>query len=149
MSRKALLRLILVLLIVAGVVAIYLYQLSLIPDAPVRSSVGEGHVLTGVVKSSKDGRPVPGARLVFWLVGPDSNYDDAHRAKMFADGEGRYRFVSNYPTRYTEAPHIHVHAMAQGYRGRATEYFPPNGSEGGTFDVELEPDGLWSLLFYR
>jgi hypothetical protein len=149
MSRRVILRLVLVLLIIAGLVTIYVYQLSIIPDAPVRAKVGEGHVLTGVVKSSKDGRPIPGARLVFWLVGPDSNYDEAHRAKMFADGEGRYRLESNYPTRYTEAPHIHVYGMAEGYRGRATEYFPPEGSGGGTFDVELEEDGLWSLLFYR
>src|SRR5687767_6736777 len=146
MSRKALLRLILVLLIVAGLVTIYFYQLSLIPDSPVCSTVGQGHVLTGVVKWSKDGSPVPGARFVLWLVRPDSNYDDAHRDKMFADGERRYRFESNYPTRYTEATQIHVHAMGQGYRGSETEYFPTEGSEGGTFDVELEEDGLWSLL---
>ena len=86
---------------------------------------------------------------MFWLVGPDGNYDEEHRAKLFANGSGQYKFESNFPTRYTEPPHIHVYAMAQGYRGLTTQYFPANDQQSGVFDLQLEPDAIWSLLFFR
>ena len=55
------------------------------PGAPERTSVGQGYVLSGVVKSTTC-RPIPGARIELWLAAPDGNYDDAHRATMFTDG---------------------------------------------------------------
>jgi phosphohistidine phosphatase SixA len=54
------------------------------PNAPVRAQVGQGHVLQGVVRSAADCSPIPGARLEFWLAGADGEYDDDHRATMFA-----------------------------------------------------------------
>ena len=54
------------------------------PNAPERTSVGKGHVLTGTVRSSSDCSPIERARIEFWLAGPDGKYDDDHRATIFS-----------------------------------------------------------------
>ncbi|HET6946653.1 MAG TPA: intradiol ring-cleavage dioxygenase, partial [bacterium] len=93
------------------------------PGAPMRDQVGRGHVLTGVVKSSRDCRPLGGARIEFWLAGPSGEYGDAWRATVAADREGRYRFESHLPPPYAGRPsHIHVRVSAQGHRVLVTQY---------------------------
>src|SRR5512137_1533853 len=61
------------------------------PNAPVRSRIGSGYVLSGTVRSAATCRPIPGARIEFWQAGPDGNYGDAWRATVYADKRGRYR----------------------------------------------------------
>jgi hypothetical protein len=36
------------------------------PGAPLRAVVGQGHVLTGTVRSGRDCRPIAGARVELW-----------------------------------------------------------------------------------
>jgi polyisoprenoid-binding protein YceI len=113
-----------------------------IDDAPVRSSVGTGHVLTGVVRSSKGCAPIEGAKLIIWLANPQGIYDDDHRGMVFTDASGKYRFESNFPGIYSEMPipHIHLHISAEGHRGVEQEYHPKEGQTEGTFDVVLAPE---------
>jgi hypothetical protein len=40
-----------------------------VPNAPERTSVGKGHILSGVVRSSADCSLIAGTRIEFWLVG--------------------------------------------------------------------------------
>jgi protocatechuate 3,4-dioxygenase beta subunit len=108
------------------------------PGAPERTSVGQGYVLNGVVKSTTC-RPIPGAQLEFWLAAPDGNYDDAHRATMFADGSGKYRFESNFPPQYSfRPPHIHMRISSPGYQPLVTQHYPQEGQSQGTYDLVLE-----------
>lgn len=110
------------------------------PGAPVRERVGQGHVLTGVVKSSRDCRPLGGVRIEFWLAGPAGDYGDAWRATVAADREGRYRFESHVPPPYAGRPsHIHVRVSAPGHRVLVTQYYPPAGAREGRFDLVVEP----------
>ncbi len=110
--------------------------------APVRASVGKGYVLQGVVKSARDCTAIPGAKIEFWLAGPDGNYDDAHRATVLADKSGAYRFESNFPPKYTfRPPHIHVKVTAPGFRDLVTQHYPKKGEKQGTFDLVLIPAG--------
>ncbi|RJR42634.1 MAG: intradiol ring-cleavage dioxygenase [Deltaproteobacteria bacterium] len=112
------------------------------PNAPVRSSVDKGYVLEGVVKSARDCAAIPGAKIEFWLAGPDGNYDDAHRAAVLADKSGAYRFESNFPPKYTfRPPHIHVKVTAPGFRDLVTQHYPRKGEKQGTFDLVLVPAG--------
>ena len=112
------------------------------PDPPVRSVVGQGHVLTGMVRSSAGCAPVAGAKLVFWLAGPNGDYDDDHTATVFADSTGAYRFESNYPAFYgAGGPHIHLSISAPGYRRVETELFPYCGQTEGVFEPILAPSG--------
>lgn len=110
------------------------------PDAPVRSAVGRGHVLTGTVLSARDCRPLAGARIEFWLAGPAGAYGDDWRATVAADAQGRYRFESHAPPAYGgRPPHIHVRVSAAGHRVLVTQYYPSAGSAEGRFDLVLAP----------
>lgn len=111
------------------------------PAAPERSKVGDGHVLSGVVRSARDCSPIEGARIEFWLVGPEGRYDDGHRAIVHSDESGTYRFESNFPPGYFgRPPHIHIRVAARGYRVLITQYYPESGTTEGTFDLVLIPE---------
>ncbi len=108
------------------------------PNAPERTSIGKGHVLKGVVRSSTDCRPIPGAQLEFWQVNEQAEYDDDHRATMFADSAGAYSFESNYPLAYSGRPsHIHLRVTAEGHQTLITQFYPQEGVTEATFDIVL------------
>ncbi|MCS7235276.1 MAG: intradiol ring-cleavage dioxygenase [Armatimonadota bacterium] len=111
------------------------------PGAPMRSSVGRGYVLAGRVLGAPTCQPLPGARLEFWLAGPDGRYGDGYRATVVADPSGAYRFESHFPPPYAgRPPHIHVRASAPGYRVLVTQHYPRPGTTGAQFDLVLEPE---------
>lgn len=112
------------------------------PDAPVRSIVGNGYKLKGQVKSSADCSPISGAKIEFWLAGPDGQYDDAHRATMHSDQNGFYSLESNYPPSYSSRPpHIHIRITAPGYRTLVTQHYPKPGESKSSSDLVLTPGG--------
>lgn len=108
------------------------------PNAPERTSVGKGHVLKGVVRSSTNCRLIPGAQLEFWQVNEQAEYDDDHRATMFADNAGAYSFESNFPLAYSGRPsHIHLRVTAEGHQTLITQFYPQEGETEATFDIVL------------
>lgn len=110
------------------------------PNAPVRSSVGTGYVLSGTVRSSADCKPVRNAKIEFWLVGPDGRYDDAFRATVYADDSGMYTFESNSPKPYAgRPPHIHVMVTAEGFDQLITQHYPEEGAKNASWDLVLTP----------
>lgn len=111
------------------------------PNAPERTSVGKGHILSGVVRTSVDCSPVTGARIECWLAGQDGSYDDEHRATLFSDKTGLYKFESNFPPPYMGRPsHIHMKITERGYQTLITQYYPAHGKTEGEFDVVLIPE---------
>lgn len=110
------------------------------PNAPVRSGVGKGYVLTGTVRSSADCSSIAKARIEFWLTGPDGRYGDDYRATVFADRSGTYRFESNAPKPYYgRPPHIHIRVSADGYRTLITQHYPALNTTKAGFDLVLIP----------
>jgi catechol 1,2-dioxygenase len=108
------------------------------PGAPVRTSVGSGYVLSGAVLGAEKCQPVPKARMEFWLANPRGDYDDAHRATVFAGQSGEYRFESNVPISYGgRPPHIHVRVRASGYEELVTQHYPERGQRKANFDLVL------------
>jgi len=108
------------------------------PGAPVRTSVGSGYVLSGTVLAAEECKPIPNARIEFWLANPRGNYDDAHRATVFAGERGGYRFKSNMPVSYGgRPPHIHVRVRAPGYEELVTQHYPERGQRRANFDLIL------------
>jgi len=103
------------------------------PDAPVRSIVGTGHVLTGSIVSSVDGAPIVGAKVELWPEYADRGHVDSARATVFTDASGLYRFVCDPPE------HIHMRITADGYVGIAQNSYHPDGRSEGTFDIVLRP----------
>ena len=110
------------------------------PNAPIRSSVGTGYVLRGVVRTAKDCSPVAGAMVELWLAGPNGEYDDAHRATIIADASGAYRFESNIPQPYYgRPPHIHLRVSAKGFSTLVTQHYPATSTKEAVFDTVLVP----------
>ena len=108
--------------------------------APVRASVGRGYIVSGVVRSSNDCSPVRGAQIEFWLAGADGKYDDDHRATMYADDKGAFRFESNYPPPYSGRPsHTHIRVSAGKFKTLVTQHYPEQGKSAAAFDLVLIP----------
>jgi catechol 1,2-dioxygenase len=108
------------------------------PGAPVRTSVGRGYVLSGAVLAAEECKPIPNARMEFWLANPRGDYDDAHRATVIAGERGRYRLESNVPVSYGgRPPHIHVRVRAPGYEELVTQHYPERGQRKANFDLVL------------
>jgi protocatechuate 3,4-dioxygenase beta subunit len=106
--------------------------------APVRPKVGTGYVLSGRVLAARTCRPIAKARIELWLANPQGEYDDAHRATMFASTAGRYRFESNRPVAYSgRPPHIHLRVSARGFRTLVTQHYPRAGRSSATFNIVL------------
>ncbi len=109
-------------------------------NAPERSSVGQGYKLSGVVRSSAGCSALKGARIEFWLAGPDGRYSDEYRATLFSDSEGSYSFQSHFPPAYAgRPPHIHIRASADGYKTLVTQQYPVLEQKQATFDLVLIP----------
>ena len=108
------------------------------PNAPVRTSVGSGYVLSGAVLAAEECKPIRKTRIEFWLANPRGDYDDAHRATVFSGERGRYRFESNVPVSYGgRPPHIHVRVRASGYEELITQHYPERGQRKANFDLVL------------
>jgi protocatechuate 3,4-dioxygenase beta subunit len=81
-------------------------------------------------------QPIPKARIEFWLANPRGDYDDAHRATVFASERGEYRLESNVPVSYGgRPPHIHVRVRAPGYEELVTQHYPQRGQRKANFDL--------------
>jgi protocatechuate 3,4-dioxygenase beta subunit len=95
--------------------------------------VGKGHILTGVVRSSKDCAPVANVKLEFWPEEGNLGHPDSARATLFSGEDGSYRFECNPPD------HIHMRISAPGYRTIGMNSYHPEGKAEGTFDIVLLP----------
>lgn len=110
------------------------------PDAPLRSSVGKGYVMTGMVKSARDCTPIAKATIEFWLTNPEGDYDDQHRATVISDHSGTYRFESGRPTDYGfRPPHTHLRITVEGFKTLVTQHYPEEGISKARFDIVLIP----------
>jgi protocatechuate 3,4-dioxygenase beta subunit len=110
------------------------------PGAPVRNKVGAGFLLHGQILSVNGCRPLAGSRMEFWLVNPAGEYDDSHRATVFADRQGRYTFEANRPTNYGDRlPHIHMMITAKDHEQLITQYYPKENETEALFNIVLEP----------
>jgi protocatechuate 3,4-dioxygenase beta subunit len=112
------------------------------PGAPVRASMGKGHVLVGVVRSADNCGPVGRARLEFFQSGPQgysTGKSWAHRATVFTRADGSYRLEGAYPSSTGPPPHIHMRVTAPGFEALNTTFFPRAGALRSRLVLVLEP----------
>lgn len=107
---------------------------SYIPNSPEKNIVGTGHVITGVVLSSVDCKPIANAKLEFWPEYKGLGHPDSARATFFTDENGQYRFECDQPE------HIHMRISAEGYVTIGVNSYHPEGASEGTFDIVLRPE---------
>jgi hypothetical protein len=103
------------------------------PDSPVRVVVGRGHVLTGVVLSSRNCAPIPNAKLELWPEQAGKGHPEEQRATIYTNEQGLYRFECNPPE------HIHMRISAPGYRTIGVNNYHPEGQSEGELDIALLP----------
>jgi len=107
---------------------------------PFRAKIGTGHVLTGVVLSALDCRPLRRARVELWQANRNGDYTRAGSASVNTDRFGRFRFEGPFPPSYEGRPgHIHMRIFAANHEVLLTRYVPSRGSRRGTIRLVLRP----------
>jgi protocatechuate 3,4-dioxygenase beta subunit len=110
---------------------------------PQRAKIGAGHVLTGVILSALDCKPLARARVELWQAAKNGKYTRASSATVITDRAGRFRFEGPYPTRYSSGPaHIHMRVSAPVHEQLLTRYVPAPGARRGNIRLVLAPQAL-------
>lgn len=112
-----------------------------VAGAPERSRTGDGFNVEGAVRSTRECKALPGAKLEWWSANPRGDYDDGHRATQLTDGEGRFRYLTDMPGKYPGRPvHLHVKITAPGHKALVTQVYPKPNQTAITQDFVLQPD---------
>lgn len=110
---------------------------------PVRASIGEGHVLTGVVVSSLDCKPIRGARVELWQANAKGVYVRALSGTVITDRNGRFRFQGPYPAQYEGTPpHIHLRVIASAHEVLLSRFIPAPRARRGSIKLVLVPQAV-------
>ena len=110
---------------------------------PRRAQIGTGHVLTGVVRSALDCRPIAGAIVELWQASKNGRYTRAGSATVVTDRSGRFRFQGPYPPSYEgRPPHIHLRVSARLHETLLARYEPAPGARSGRIRLVLVPAAL-------
>jgi protocatechuate 3,4-dioxygenase beta subunit len=105
---------------------------------PLRSKIGTGHVLTGVVLSALDCKPIRGARVEFWQSNRQGVYTRSTSGSVRTNSLGRFRFEGPYPSSYGGPAHIHIRVVAKFHEVLLTRY-EPRGARRGAVRLVLRP----------
>jgi protocatechuate 3,4-dioxygenase beta subunit len=107
---------------------------------PIRSSIGKGHVLTGVVLSVVGCKPLAGARVELWQANAKGRYVRALSGTVVTDRSGGFRFEGPYPAAYEgRSPHIHLRIVGRGHEVLLSRYEPARGARRGSLRLVLVP----------
>jgi protocatechuate 3,4-dioxygenase beta subunit len=106
---------------------------------PLRAKIGTGHVLTGVVLSAIDCKPIRDARVEFWQANKRGVYTRSTSGSVRTNSLGRFRFEGPYPPSYEGRPgHIHIRVVAKFHEVLLMRY-EPHGARRGTVRLVLTP----------
>lgn len=78
-----------------------------IPDAPAAESLGEGFIITGLVRAAEGCKPLEDVRIQVWLATETGGEQD-NRASVRTDADGRYRIETDPTVPQFGEPNIHV-----------------------------------------
>jgi protocatechuate 3,4-dioxygenase beta subunit len=110
---------------------------------PIRAKTGTGHVLSGVVLSAVDCKPIRGAQVQFWQSNAKGVYTKKLSATVLTRRDGSFRYESPKPVSYDGfPPHIHVRVIAKGYETLLTRVVPAKGAKRTTVRFVLVPEAL-------
>jgi len=96
---------------------------------PLRAKTGTGHVLTGIVLSAVNCKPVPNAQVQLWQSNAAGVYLRRLSATVLTNRAGRFRYESPRPVSYEALPpHIHVRVAARGFETLLSRIIVPRGT---------------------
>ena len=106
---------------------------------PVRAKIGTGHVLTGVVLSSRDCKPIRRARVELWQANKQGRYVRAGSATVYTNAQGRFRLEGPRPPSYEGRPgHIHLRVSAPGHEQLLSRYVVAGTARRGAVRLVLQ-----------
>ncbi len=110
---------------------------------PARAKIGTGHVLTGVVLSSLDCKPIRGARVELWQANKKGQYVRAGSATVFTNAQGRFRLEGPPPPSYEGRPgHIHLRVSAAGHEQLLARYVRAPAARRGSLRLVLAGEAV-------
>ncbi len=110
---------------------------------PARAKIGTGHVLTCVVLSSLDCKPIRRARIELWQANKQGRYVRAGSATVYTNAQGRFRLEGPLPPSYEGRPgHIHLRVSAPGHEQLLSRYEAASGARRGTVRLVLQIQDL-------
>ena len=111
---------------------------------PVRASIGKGHVLTGVVVSSLNCRPIRGARVEALARRTQKGvYVRALSGTVITDRIGRFRFQGPYPAQYEGTPpHIHLRVITPAHEVLLWRFIPAPRARRDPITLVLVPQAV-------
>jgi protocatechuate 3,4-dioxygenase beta subunit len=109
---------------------------------PLRAKIGTGFVLTGVVLSALDCRPLAGATVELWQAGKQGRYTRSGSATVRTGRNGRFRFEGPFPTEYGRPAHIHLRVSARSHEQLLTRFEPVEGTRRGSIRLVLQPGAV-------
>lgn len=110
---------------------------------PVRAKIGTGHVLTGVVLSSLDCKPIRRARVELWQANKQGRYVRAGSATVFTNARGQFRLEGPLPPSYEGRPgHIHLRVSSPGHEQLLSRYEVASGARRGAVRLVLQIQDL-------
>ncbi len=111
-----------------------------IPDAPEGESLGDGFIVTGLVRSARGCRPLSGVRIQVWLATETGSEQD-NRASVRTDENGRYRIETAPTIAQFGEPNIHVGYDDGEYREVFIRRVVDLDDTRARVDLTLAPDG--------
>lgn len=106
-------------------------------EAPRRSRIGRGHVLTGLVLRYPGCARVSGVIVELWQESPNGRYDRRGHASVITSRTGTFRFEGPVPPSDFGRPHIHVHVSGGEYEDVVTTYVLGRGERRGRITIVL------------
>lgn len=106
------------------------------PVTEEKTDISEGVIFRGQVLAAPACEPVAGARVAHWQAGEDGRYQDRLRAFLYTDGEGRFRFETEWPN--LRPPHIHFIVTAEGHEILETQWIGDERQSEIDFTLVLE-----------
>lgn len=105
-----------------------------------QTHIGKGFSIGGVVRSSKDCKPIAHARVAHWQADSKGHYTDDMRAYLYSDRKGHYSFRTDRPGG-DDIPRIHFLVTAKGYKTLVTQWVAKGDHRlpSVVFDLTLEP----------
>lgn len=102
-----------------------------------RVNIGKGLLVSGIILSAADCKPVVNAKIAHWQANDKGFYEDRLRAYLYSNKNGHYQFQTEWPAAII--PHLHFRVSVKGYRTLSTQWIGDKKTGRIRFNIVLLP----------